>query len=70
MGQNIIPVASIKVAKSSGKFQKYLQYKVSVFNGGWTVDGVVGQVVVRVQHPQLFRLQHVFVPGLKYLFLV
>ena len=54
MGQNIIPVASIKVAKSSGKFQKYLQYKVSVFNGGWTVDGVVGQVVVRVQHPQLF----------------
>ena len=54
---------SRKVLESS---KKYLQYKVSVFDGRRTVDGIVGQVVVWVQHPQLFWLQHMFVPGLKY----
>ena len=53
---------SRKVPESS---KKYLQYKVSVFDGRRTVDGIVGQVVVWVQHTQLFWLQHVFVPGLK-----
>ena len=50
----------------SGLKRSDLQHKVSIFHGGRTVDGVVGEVVVGVQHPQLFRLEHVLVPGLKH----
>ena len=50
----------------SGLKRSDLQHKVSIFHGGRTVDGVVGEVVVGVQHPQLLRLEHVLVPGLKH----
>ena len=48
----------------------YLEYKISVFDRGRTMDCVVGEVVVRVQHPQLLRLQHVLVPCLKFSILI
>ena len=44
----------------------YLENKISVFDRGRTMDCVVGEVVVRVQHPQLLRLQHVLVPRLQF----